>query len=172
MQQLVRCAKCEHFIRGHICRKVPRLHRRSPISPHIGWIAASQAWRTVPAPAIHAMRTILRFLDSRFLTALPSESTSCLRDCHGRGFLCPPLRQGVSQRLAGMVVNQHLNISRADFDRLKATLTNCIRLGAPSQDRAGHDDYRAHLGGRISFVEMVNPARGLRLRALFKQIDW
>src|SRR5579864_4041967 len=37
------------------------------------------------------------------------------------------MRQGVRQHLAGLVANQRLNIRRTDFDRLKATLTNCIR---------------------------------------------
>ncbi len=82
------------------------------------------------------------------------------------------MRQGVRQYLAGMVVNQRLNVPRDDFDRLKATLTNCIRLGAQSQNRGGHDDYRGHLAGRIAFVEMVNPTRGSRLRKLFDQVEW
>jgi len=29
------------------------------------------------------------------------------------------MRQGVRQRLAGLVANQHVNVARADFDRLK-----------------------------------------------------
>src|ERR1035438_6996121 len=37
------------------------------------------------------------------------------------------MRQGVRQHLAGVVANQRLNVWRADFDRLKATLTNCVR---------------------------------------------
>jgi retron-type reverse transcriptase len=82
------------------------------------------------------------------------------------------MRQGVRQRLTGMVVNQRLNVPRDDFDRLKATLTNCIRFGTQSQNRHGHDDYRRHLDGRISFVEMINPARGFRLRELFNQLEW
>ncbi len=79
---------------------------------------------------------------------------------------------GGRQHLAGLVVNQHVNIPRAEYDRLKATLTNCIKLGAASQNRLGHGDFRAHLLGRVSFVEMVNPARGQRLRKLFAQIAW
>lgn len=82
------------------------------------------------------------------------------------------MRQGVRQRIAGIVVNQGLNIPREDFDRLKATLTNCIRLGAQTQNRDGHDDFRSHLEGRVSFVEMVNPARGRRLRDLLDQVQW
>lgn len=37
------------------------------------------------------------------------------------------MRQGVRQRLAGLVANEHPNIARADFDRFKAILNNCVR---------------------------------------------
>jgi retron-type reverse transcriptase len=82
------------------------------------------------------------------------------------------MRQGVRQRLTGLVVNERLNVSRRQFDCLKATLTNCIRFGPQSQNRSGHGEYRAHLDGRISFVETINPARGHRLRELFDRIEW
>jgi len=78
--------------------------------------------------------------------------------------------RGVRQRLAGMVVNDHLNVPRADYERLKATLTNFVRFGTPSQNREGHDNFRAHLLGELSFVEMINPIRGQKLRRLFEQI--
>jgi RNA-directed DNA polymerase len=80
------------------------------------------------------------------------------------------MRQGVRQRLAGVVINEHLNVVRADFDHLKATLTNCVRHGTATQNRTGHNDFAAHLLGRISFVEMINPARGRKLRELFERI--
>ncbi len=70
------------------------------------------------------------------------------------------MRQGVRQHLAGLVTNQRMNVMRRDFDRLKATLTNCIRLGPESQNRDAHPAFRSHLEGRVGFVEMVNPAKG------------
>jgi hypothetical protein len=51
--------------------------------------------------------------------------------------------QGARQRLAGIVVN-----------------------------REGISDFRAHLEGRVGFVEMINREKGLRLREIFKRIDW
>jgi hypothetical protein len=75
------------------------------------------------------------------------------------------MRQGVRQQLAGLVVNQHLNIARRDFDQLKALLTNCVRLGPESQNRE-------HLDGRIGFVESVNANRGAKLRQIFLRIQW
>jgi hypothetical protein len=82
------------------------------------------------------------------------------------------MRQGVRQHLAGVVVNRCANVMRPDFDRLKATLTNCVRLGPQSQNRQAHPDFRAHLEGRVGFVEMVNPIKGKRLRAIFENIRW
>ena len=82
------------------------------------------------------------------------------------------MRQGVRQHLAGLVVNRHVNVRRSDFDELKAILANCIRWGPAEQNRDGHDSFHAHLRGRIGFVEMVNPGKGARLRALFERIEW
>jgi len=82
------------------------------------------------------------------------------------------MREGVRQYLAGIVVNEHVNVIRRDYDVLKATLTNCLRHGWESQNREGHPDFRAHLAGRVSFVEMVNAQRGARLRRLFERISW
>ncbi len=82
------------------------------------------------------------------------------------------MRQGVRQRLAGLVANARINVTRTDFDRLKATLHNCVRLGAQTQNRMAHPRFRAHLDGRIGWVESVNPAKGQRLRAIFDRIAW
>jgi hypothetical protein len=81
-------------------------------------------------------------------------------------------RQGVRQRLAGLVVNERVNVGRDDFDRLKAVLTNCVRMGPESQNRAGIAGFREHLRGRVGFVESVNAARGKKLRGIFERIVW
>ena len=73
------------------------------------------------------------------------------------------MRQGVRQYLAGIVVNRHLNLPRPDFDRLKATLTNCLHYGPSTQNREAHPDFRSHLEGKLSFAKMVNPAKAKRL---------
>jgi retron-type reverse transcriptase len=82
------------------------------------------------------------------------------------------MRQGVRQHLAGLVANRRMNVMRADFDRLKAILTNCVRLGPQSQNRDAHPYFRAHLEGRVGFVESINPGKGRRLRAILDQIQW
>jgi len=82
------------------------------------------------------------------------------------------MRQGVRQHLVGLVTNQHPNIMRADFDLLKATLTNCLRHGPATQNRGNLPAFRQHLEGRVSFVESINLAKGRRLRAILQQIVW
>jgi hypothetical protein len=76
------------------------------------------------------------------------------------------------QLLTGIVVNAKANIPRDDFDRLKATLTNCVRHGPQSQNRKAAPDFRAHLAGRIAHVASLSPARGEKLREIFGRISW
>jgi RNA-directed DNA polymerase len=82
------------------------------------------------------------------------------------------MRQASRQSAAGLVLNRHANVPRDEYDRLKATLHNCMRHGPSSQNRAGVPDFRAHLQGRVAFVESINPARGQRLRELLDRIEW
>lgn len=82
------------------------------------------------------------------------------------------MRPGVRQHLVGIVTNQHPNVIRADFDRLKAILNNCVRLGPEGQNRESHSHFRQHLEGRVSFVETINPQKGKRLRGLLERITW
>jgi hypothetical protein len=81
------------------------------------------------------------------------------------------MRQGVRQHLAGLVVNGRMNVMRSDFDRLKAILTNCVRLGPESQNRDSLPYFRAHLEGRVGFVETINLAKGHRLRRIFDRVQ-
>ncbi|HEY1218210.1 MAG: reverse transcriptase family protein [Bryobacteraceae bacterium] len=82
------------------------------------------------------------------------------------------MRQGVRQHLAGTVVNQKVSLCRRDLELLEAILTNCIRFGPQSQNRAALPNFRAHLEGRIGFVEMVSRVKARPLRALFEAIEW
>jgi hypothetical protein len=77
-----------------------------------------------------------------------------------------------AQRVTGLVVNRHANVARADFERLKAILTNCVRHGAASQNREGHADFRGFLTGLIAWHRSVNPLRTTRLERIFARIEW
>jgi hypothetical protein len=82
--------------------------------------------------------------------------------------------QGAAQRQAvcGVVVNQHPNLRRSDFDRLKATLHGCARDGPWVHNREGHADWQGHLRGRLAWAAQLNPAKAQKLQRLWQQIDW
>ncbi|HID24514.1 MAG TPA: RNA-directed DNA polymerase, partial [Planctomycetaceae bacterium] len=82
------------------------------------------------------------------------------------------LRNNQRQTITGVVVNAHPNVSRVEFDRLKALLTNCIRYGPSGQNRQHVPDFAAHLRGRIAHVMQLNAHRGAKLMALYERIDW
>jgi hypothetical protein len=82
------------------------------------------------------------------------------------------IRDNQRQRVTGVVVNQRLGVSRGDFDRLKAILTNCIRRGASTQNHDRHADFAGHLRGRVAHVMQLNSQQGQKLLALYGQIDW
>ncbi|WP_437188077.1 reverse transcriptase family protein [Planctomicrobium sp. SH668] len=84
------------------------------------------------------------------------------------------IRNGQRQTVTGLVVNDQLNISRTDYDRLKATLHNCVQQGPSTQNRKNHPNFRDHLLGRITHVLNVstNAARGEKLLNLYYAIDW
>jgi hypothetical protein len=82
------------------------------------------------------------------------------------------MNQAVRQQVAGVVLNVRPNIRRAEFDTLKAILTNCARGGPRGQNREDRPDFRSYLAGRIAYVGMINPTRGRRLRELFDRISW
>ena len=78
----------------------------------------------------------------------------------------------VSQRAAGLVLNEKPALPRRERDLLKAILTNCLRHGPDSQNRCGLPDFRAHLQGRIAHAAHLSPASGAKLRGLFDAISW
>lgn len=82
------------------------------------------------------------------------------------------VRANQRQLVTGVVVNERTNIARREYDRLKATLTNCVRHGPHSQNRDDHPDFAAHLRGRIAHVMHLNKRRGEKLLAIFNRIRW
>ncbi len=76
------------------------------------------------------------------------------------------------QTATGITLNQHANIRRRDYDRLKAILYNCIQHGPASQNRNGIVNFHQHLAGRINWITQINPTRAKKLQTLFQQIVW
>jgi RNA-directed DNA polymerase len=82
------------------------------------------------------------------------------------------MRRSVRQQVAGIVVNGGLSLPRAEYDRLKAILTNCIRHGPKSQNRENHTDFHAHLAGKVARFAGIHMGRGRKLWVLFDRIVW
>lgn len=82
------------------------------------------------------------------------------------------MRRSRQQCVTGVVVNERVNLARADYDALKALLHNCRTKGPGEQNRKGHPDFRAHLAGRVTWAEQLSPQRGARLRQSFEAITW
>ena len=82
------------------------------------------------------------------------------------------MRQGVRQRAAGVVLNQKINMTRRDYDQLKAILYNCVRHGPQDQNRATYLTSARILAGRVAHAVRLNPERGAQLTGLFEQIAW
>jgi len=82
------------------------------------------------------------------------------------------IRDNQRQTVTGVVVNDRVNVSRADYDRLKAILHNCARSGPASQNREGHENFASHLRGKIAHVTQLNPDRGAKLLAMYDRVDW
>ncbi len=68
---------------------------------------------------------------------------------------------GSSQQVTGIQVNQHLNLPRKDFDRLKAVIHASGKDG-----RLLDPAYRASLEGKITWAASLNPHRGAKLQSL------
>jgi RNA-directed DNA polymerase len=73
------------------------------------------------------------------------------------------------QSVCGIVVNATPNVTRAEYDRLRAILHNAARDGPSGQGLAGR---QAELRGRIAWVASLNPPRGEKLKRRFAEIDW
>lgn len=82
------------------------------------------------------------------------------------------MTQAARQRLTGMTLNRFPNAGRKDYEQLKATLFNCIKLGPESQNKKQHPNFKTHLQGRIAFIRTLNPQKGSKLESLFAKIIW
>jgi retron-type reverse transcriptase len=80
-------------------------------------------------------------------------------------------RPGRRQTVTGIVVNQRPNVPRRTTKRLRAILHRAQREGLAAQNREQRDNFEGWVGGMISYVQMVNPGRGQKLRAAFEKLS-
>jgi retron-type reverse transcriptase len=162
----------------------PHLPQGAPTSPALANVCAWRIDRRLSGLASSAGAEYTRYADDlAFSGGEPFEQSVERFSLHVAAILLEEgfranhrktriMRRGVRQYLTGLVANDRVNLVRADFDRLKAILNNCVHRGPASQNRDGHADFRAHLLGRVGFVETIHLEKGLRLRRMFEQIQW
>ena len=162
----------------------PHLPQGAPTSPALANICSYRLDCRLSGLANAADAAYTRYADDiafsgdeRFERHVDRFSTHVAAICMEEGFSVHHrktrvMRRGVRQHLAGLTINSHSNVMRADFDRLKAILTNSLRHGPESQNREQHPAFRQHLEGRVAFVAAINPGKGARFREIFEQIEW
>jgi hypothetical protein len=79
------------------------------------------------------------------------------------------LRPAGQQRITGLVTNCGLSVPREARRRFRALLHDCARRGV-TEEVTGHPEPRAYLLGFASYVAMVQPEAGAKLRATVKRL--
>ncbi len=122
-----------------------------------------------------------RYADDLTFSATDGDDVSALlfrvrRVIVDEGFVEHPektrvMRHGRRQEVTGVVVNRRLAVPREDVRRLRAVLHQASRDGLAAQRRPGPDgslpsmaSFVAKLRGQIAWVQMVDRAKGDRLR--------
>lgn len=162
--------------------RTPHLPQGAPTSPALANLCAGRLDRRLSGLARRLEATYTRYADDIALSgdavvAQPWVRTRIAEIIAEEGFAVAPektrvMRASQRQTVTGIVVNKGVNLPRTEYDRLKATLTNCARHGPAGQNRDAHPAFRAHLEGRVAWAEQLNPRRGAKLRALFDRIAW
>lgn len=162
----------------------PHLPQGAPTSPALANLAAFSLDRRLAGLADRLNCTYTRYADdltfsgARLLVRQAALLRRAVTDiAREEGFIVNERKSTLAtragrQKVCGVVVNRHPNVSRREYDHLKAILHNSIVRGPDSQNHAGTADFRAHLLGRIAWVAALNPERGDKLRRQFSMIDW
>jgi RNA-directed DNA polymerase len=162
----------------------PHLPQGAPTSPALANLSAFGLDRRLSALAAATGAVYSRYADDltfsggkRLLARAPAFRGLVGRIVEEEGFRLNERKSRLTTRagrqlVTGVVVNERPNAARAEHDRLKAILHDAARHGPDRANRAGVPHFRAHLLGRIAWIEALNPARGTRLRARFAEIAW
>jgi RNA-directed DNA polymerase len=164
---------------------LPHLPQGSPTSPALANLAAHALDRRVAGLAASAGATYTRYADDLALSLdgpgahrRAARLVATIRTiATEEGFRVNARKTVIATRaqrqlLCGVMVNARLTVPRTEYDRLRAILHNCGRLGPESQNRDDVPDFRSHLLGSIAWVASLDPGRGERLRAEFDAISW
>jgi hypothetical protein len=178
----LRAAEAHHRLGRRLA--TPHLPQGAPTSPALANLAAFRLDRRLAGLAASLGATYSRYADDltlsgplsllraaadvrRWVAAIAAEEGFAINERK-----TALMTSGGRQRVCAIVVNEHPNVTRGDYDELKAILHNARRNGPAAENRAGVADFRAHLLGRIAWVEALNSTRGAKLRRRSEQIGW
>lgn len=162
----------------------PHLPQGAPTSPALANLAAFRLDRRLAGLAASLEITYTRYADDLTfsgparLTRLPATLRRAVTEiARDEGFRVNDQKSTLvtragRQRVCGIVTNERLNIVRTEYDALRAILHNSVIHGPATQNRQAVPDFRAHLLGRITWIEALNPTRGEKLRRQFAAITW
>jgi RNA-directed DNA polymerase len=162
----------------------PHLPQGAPTSPALANLAAFRLDRRLTGLAASLKVSHTRYADdltfsgsSRLVRAANTLRRAVAEIAREEGFSVNDHKSMLAtgagrQRVCGVVVNERLNVPREEYDALKAILHNARMQGPASQNREAVPDFRAHLLGRLSWIESLNPGRGEKLRRAFASIVW
>lgn len=153
----------------------PHLAQGAPTSPALANLAAFRLDRRLAGLARALGITYTRYADDltfsgpgralRDPSVLRAAAATIVRE---EGFALNERKfrrvtQAGRQRVCGIVVNERLNVARADYDELKAIVHNAaVDGGAMLRPDAGLG--RARVAGRIAWLQSLHPEHGERLR--------
>ncbi|AOW99385.1 RNA-dependent DNA polymerase [Moorena producens PAL-8-15-08-1] len=80
------------------------------------------------------------------------------------------LRKSQQQEVTGIVVNDHLNISRKQLKRFRATLYQIEKDGPDSKHWGNSSNVMAAIQGYANFIAMVNPEKAAPFQAQIQRI--
>jgi hypothetical protein len=125
----------------------PHLPQGAPTSPALANLLAFRLDVRLSALARAAQGAYTRYADDLFFSGgdtfaggLPRFGAAVGRIAAEEGFRLNPgktriMRRYQRQSVTGIVVNDHCNAPRAEFERLKAILHNCLQNGPAGQDK-------------------------------------
>lgn len=162
----------------------PHLPQGAPTSPALANLAAFRLDRRLTGLAASLEVSYTRYADDltfsgpvRLVRAANTLRRAVAEIAREEGFAVNDHKSLLAtragrQRVCGVVVNERLNVPRYEYDILKAILHHSRVHGPASQNREAVPDFRAHLLGRLSWIESLNPKRGEKLRRQFASIAW
>ena len=158
------------------------LPQGAPTSPALANLAAFGLDRRLAGYAATAGLTYSRYADDLTFSgpdlAAPRLIRAVTEIVRDEGFVINSHKTrarypGQRRTVTGLVVSgDRLGVSREYHDRLRAVLHDAAINGPQVANRSGLPHFRAHLEGRVGWVESVNAVRGRRLRTQLEAITW